>query len=214
MIFGPQYNEHKLLTSFFKEKRNGYLVEVGAADGIDNSHTNFLINEWQWQGILIEPEPIQFKALQENYKNQNQIVLINKAIYCRNDQVEFIVAGQISRIKETIGDKRKIKKFIEKYAGNVIKVECVILSQVLDDLNAPCNIDFLTIDAEGAELAIINSMDWNRYSFSLVCLEHSLPKDQLTNTMKKYNYVLWEQNQGNSFYVLNTNSNILIMGST
>ena len=66
-----QYNEEGFIDSFFKNKNNGFLVDIGAADGITNSNSRFLI-EKGWGGILIEPNTKNFNKLQDLYKNNKK----------------------------------------------------------------------------------------------------------------------------------------------
>jgi len=48
------------------EKRGGYFVEFGAANGRKLSNTWFLETEMGWKGILAEPNPIFRKVLKQN----------------------------------------------------------------------------------------------------------------------------------------------------
>ncbi|GAG95658.1 unnamed protein product, partial [marine sediment metagenome] len=53
---GGQYNEDEVVLDYFKGKPHGFVVDVGAGDGVRNSNTFCLV--WKrWSGILIEPEP-------------------------------------------------------------------------------------------------------------------------------------------------------------
>ena len=46
--------EQDFLIEYFNNKKNGLLVDIGAADGINNSNTRYLI-ENGWEGLLVEP---------------------------------------------------------------------------------------------------------------------------------------------------------------
>lgn len=47
-------------------KREGYFVEVGAADGLEHSNTYLLEKEFGWSGLLAEPSLLQRDALERN----------------------------------------------------------------------------------------------------------------------------------------------------
>jgi hypothetical protein len=49
----------------------------------------------------------------------------------------------------------------------IIQVPCV----TWNDLELPQHIDYLQIDAEGAELKILNCIDWNTADIAFICLE-------------------------------------------
>ena len=44
-----------LVENIFKEKRNGFFVDVGAHDGVYISNTAVFEKEYSWSGICIEP---------------------------------------------------------------------------------------------------------------------------------------------------------------
>src|SRR5438309_1453970 len=54
-------NEH-----FFKNKKNGFFVDIGAHNGVTYSNTFFFEKELNWTGICIEPIPKIFNELKSN----------------------------------------------------------------------------------------------------------------------------------------------------
>jgi len=62
-----QYTEEDFLLDFFKNKSNGFLVDIGAADGITNSNSRRLILDG-WSGILIEPNKKNYNKLLDLYQ--------------------------------------------------------------------------------------------------------------------------------------------------
>jgi FkbM family methyltransferase len=57
-----------------------FFVQVGAHDGISYDPIRPYILEYRWRGILVEPQTQAFRSLQENYKNNNHLILENCAI--------------------------------------------------------------------------------------------------------------------------------------
>ena len=55
-----------IFNTFFKNKREGTFVEIGANDGIKFSNTYFFEKHLGWQGICIEPMSGPFEELQKN----------------------------------------------------------------------------------------------------------------------------------------------------
>ena len=49
-------------------KNNGFFIEFGAANGIDNSNTFILENKFGWDGLLAEPAKIYHQNLAINRK--------------------------------------------------------------------------------------------------------------------------------------------------
>ena len=58
-----------LNTHFFKNKKNGVYIELGALDGVTLSNTKFFEDTLNWSGILIEPHPYTFRDLVVNRPN-------------------------------------------------------------------------------------------------------------------------------------------------
>ena len=51
--------------NFFKNKKSGFFVEIGAYDGIDGSNCYHFEKFMNWEGIAIEASPIQFEKLKK-----------------------------------------------------------------------------------------------------------------------------------------------------
>ena len=63
--FGQDYNVAKLLNF----KRNGIFIEAGAYDGETHSNTLQLELQYNWTGILVEPNPDTFQLLVSKHRN-------------------------------------------------------------------------------------------------------------------------------------------------
>ena len=50
------------------------------------------------------------------------------------------------------------------------------------------HIDFLSIDIEGGELIVLETIDFNKYSFGLITVENNFEEGVLVNFMKKNGY--------------------------
>jgi hypothetical protein len=61
----------------FRNKRDGFFVDVGANSGVDQSNTLLLEKEFAWRGILIEPIPelAQMAARNRPAASVEQVVL-------------------------------------------------------------------------------------------------------------------------------------------
>jgi hypothetical protein len=57
--------------------------------------------------------------------------------------------------------------------GDVIEVTTTSLMDLLEQHGAPPVIDYLSIDTEGSELAILEGVDWSRYRFRCITVEHN-----------------------------------------
>ena len=85
MIYCSQFNQDKFIyENYFKDKIDGYFVDIGAHDGVTFSNSKFF-EEIGWKGVCIEPNPKIFKLLQSNRINK----CVMKAISDKTSIAQF-----------------------------------------------------------------------------------------------------------------------------
>lgn len=164
--FKSQNGQDKYLLSLIGEKKNGYFVELGACDGELYSNSFYFEKVLEWNGILIEPNPIYWEILN---KNRNCNISNKLCDSVGGNEVNFLLADAMSGI---INDNPGywVKYHIEK---DKIKLKTSLLSEVLDEFKAPLNIDFLSLDVEGSEYDILSTFPFDKYTFDFMCIEHN-----------------------------------------
>jgi len=197
-----QYREEYFLLNYFNNKQNGVLVDVGAADGIINSNSRFLIKNNNWSGILIEPHPEYFTQLNNLYKNSKNIKLYNNGVFNKNCVLPFYQfgnadIGQISTFSESFKEKQ-INSYGDKYK-TAINIECLTLQKIFFENNL-LDIDFMSIDCEGVDMEVLDSNDWNVCKPTLISVEKSMDESILNNFIKKIKYTKIFENNGNAFF--------------
>ena len=65
-----------------------------------------------------------------------------------------------------------------------LKVKTKTLTKIMDENKAPKFVDYLSIDTEGSELKILEGIDFNKYSFGYINIEHNYKEPRRKN-MKK-----------------------------
>lgn len=175
--FYSQYGQDKYLyENFFKDKQNGVFIDIGAYDGVTLSNTLFFEKYKGWSGICIEPIPDIFQKLQACRK----CLCIEGCINDKHETVSFLkvtgYAEMLSGILENY-DPRHLQRVmgeIKDKGGNmeVITVKCYPLTQLLLD-NQITHIDFLSIDTEGGEMGILQSIDFNLFDIDIILVENN-----------------------------------------
>ena len=61
-----QFGQDLDVIEYFKHKKNGYFIEIGATNGIDLSNTYLLEKKYNWNGICIEPQDSTYQDLIKN----------------------------------------------------------------------------------------------------------------------------------------------------
>jgi FkbM family methyltransferase len=161
----------------YNNKTNGFYVDIGAHDGITFSNTYLLEKSYNWKGICAEPVPKNYKLLRANRPNA---MCCNMAVYNKSDSVVmFDIADNydfLSGITERIGC------YLDSVNANKtqILVRTITLNDLLERYNAPQFIDYLSLDTEGSELDILQSVDFNKYIFGLIDVEHNYTEPNRT----------------------------------
>jgi FkbM family methyltransferase len=152
-------------------KRGGYFVEFGATDGVLLSNSWLLEKHFGWEGICAEPNPKLFERLQ-----QNRSCTLSPACVYRSsgERMRFVLADAYGGLAELgTEDQHGAKREAYAAADEVIEVTTTSLMDLLEQLGAPPLIDYLSIDTEGSELAILEGLDWDRYRFRCITVEHN-----------------------------------------
>jgi len=170
---------------------NGFYVEVGANDGRSFSNTFVLEKTKNWSGILIEP--IMHKHFESRlYRDARR----NSFIYgaCVDfDYPDSNVKMYFSNLMTT-SEKGNSKDWAEAgsiflNAGETVLpfwAPAILLNNVLSDADIGI-VDFLSIDVEGAELSVLNGIDFNKIQIDLILIE--TPKDsESVEFLKNKNY--------------------------
>lgn len=178
--FKSQFGQDKILLSLIGEKRNGFFIELGGCDGISLSNSYFFEKELDWNGVIIEPEPYSYGKLKVNRKCFTSNALCSDV---SGVEKEFLLAGATSGIiSESSG------YYIKKNMNNdKIKIITTTLEKVLNDFNAPKNIDFLSLDVEGHEYEVLKNFPFHKYIIDIICVENNSSIDNTDNIEKVVN---------------------------
>jgi FkbM family methyltransferase len=149
------------------EKRGGYFVEFGATDGVFLSNTCLLEREYGWTGIVAEPAARWHKALKENRTCSIDLRCVwsttgETLVFTETNDAEF---STVARFRHS--------DYIDRSRSKEYRVSTVSFSELLSEYNAPAEMDYLSIDTEGSEPLILNSLDFQNWSFRIITVEHN-----------------------------------------
>jgi len=200
--FYGQHREDRILANFFK-KNTGFYVDVGAASGIKLSNT-YHFELLGWDGICVEPYQPFFKQLR---RNRNAIVVFGAAY----DQTGKVVLyghekGFISttEIDDAVKMRRKTRRGCgtdkSEYNGRV--VPSFRIADILDEHNAPNNIDLFSLDVEGGEFKVLDGHDFDKYDVRVFVIEANTTsqREQLNSRMSEHGYECALVHKCNCFY--------------
>ena len=159
------YNDLFYRDIIFPGKRNGYFAEVGALDGLRMSQSYLFEKTLDWNGIIVEPNPVWKDAL----KLQRSCNISTNAISSTNGKATF----ESREIEAFSGLKSSVNASRASDIIGEFEVETITLYDLFDACNAPEIIDWVSIDTEGAELDILNKFfaDNKKYKINLLSFE-------------------------------------------
>lgn len=169
------------LLEIAKKKKNIFLVNIGANDGLTNDPLRELVITKKWKGLMVEPIPYIFERLKKTYKNKKGILLENAAVSNVNGTTNFWYIEKTRELRsgeDQIGsfDKKIVLKSIEECnfsKKHLIKgeIRCLTLKKLLTKHKIK-KIDVFSIDTEGFDYEIIKQIDFKKFKPQLIIFEH------------------------------------------
>ena len=206
-MFYSQYKQDEFLeNTVFKGYKNGFFVDVGAHDGKTINNTLYFELNNNWKGINIEPiEKIYNNLLY----NRPKCINLNCAIDEKNGKTEFIYnlghTEMLSGIKNYY-DKRHIdrlenenKQYNSK--SEIIEINTKRLENIFIEFNIK-HINYLSIDVEGAEFAVIKSINFDNIFIDVIGFE---------NNYNDLSYPIIEYLENKNFKILNNTMHDIFM---
>lgn len=204
-----QLNQDIFVLKSLNFKKNGFFVEIGAADGINLSNTYLLEKQFNWNGILCEPSSIYKKIISTNRKAKIE----TNCIYNKNTKIKFVetaypMLSTLEKFKiydHHRGLRSKYKSY--KYNKNTISVK-----NFLKKHKSPKNIDYLSVDTEGSEYLILKNFNFKKYKVKIVTVEHNFTKnrDKIFKLLKNNNFTrISAQTRHDDWYINNEIHNSL-----
>lgn len=185
------------LTSFF-------YLDIGANDA---SHLNntfyFYVNKNS--GVCVEPDPVLFRDLQ---KRRRRDLCLNVGIGTNENTVsDFYVMSErtLNTFSKDTAHRIADEGFIR--IEDVVQIPLITFDQLVSDLDQTPN--FVSLDVEGLEFEILNSINFQKYRPEIFCIEtltfsqkeKGRKIDEVITYMKDNGYLLYADTYINSIFV-------------
>ena len=186
--YGPkrysQFAEEWIIRDFFKDKRDGIFVDVGANHYRDHSTTFYLEETLGWSGLAVEPL-VQFAEDYKKYRPRTRFLPF------------FVSDVSDETAKMYVLDKHTVvssfdRKFTERTGANPreITVPTITMNDLLTK-NGVGKFDLLSMDIELSEPKALAGFDIKRFQPELVCIEaHSEVRQQILDYFARNDYVI------------------------
>jgi FkbM family methyltransferase len=200
-----QSGEDLLLMQYFQQRSSGLYVDIGAHDPTWISNT-YLLYLKGWCGLVIDPLP---GTRQKFAARRPRDTALEIGIAAEAGTMTYYAFSHPAANTFVPGEaERQLTRGRELLGTQQVPVRP--LRDVLDEyLTAGQQIDLLSIDAEGLDLAILISNDWQRYRPELVLVETHEPLEsfdgseqapELHRYLRQQGYTLTARIGENSLY--------------
>ena len=142
---------------------DGVFVEVGAFDGLTYSNSKTMEEYLNWNGLLIEPSPSSFEKLckhRPKTKNVASAICIDDDEFMEFSGDNLAVGGLTHILEKCIQNNGKQWISAWNLTPSSIDVKTDKMSNILHNNNIKY-IDFLSIDVNGSEFEVLETMDWD-----------------------------------------------------
>jgi FkbM family methyltransferase len=158
------------------QTQRGFYLEIGAFDGIQSSNTLFFEEcLFNWTGLLVEPS---VKMYQHLIQNRPQNFLKNAAPSCQEKQmIQFVDHGYTGMSTD-----------LENGPGHLLaNVSCYPLQDIFDEFKIT-KIDFFSLDVEGREISVLETINFEKTKIDLFLIEVQRNKDIIVKFMNDKGY--------------------------
>lgn len=179
-------------------KRGGFFVEAGAGG---HSNTEALETDFGWNGLGVEPHPERFAEV----RAKRACHLENVCLTDKPTEVPFLLnheAPGTSGIADTLSDSLKKLAYHERTTYQTIMLPGIPLADLLRKHNAPKEIDYLSLDVEGAEWLILKDFPFDEFSFTCMTIERgSADYPKLRKLLLEKGYRMVRYGRADDFWV-------------
>lgn len=169
--------QDRLVLELLDDKKNGFFVDLAARYWQRGSNSFALETYHNWQGICIEPDNNYARGL---VLNRTCLTICNNPVSDKN--------GELVRFNYKIGGTRS--------KGNEDNDKVTVtLNDILRSSNAPAHMDYLSLDVEDHEMAVLSKFDFQNYRFNVLTVER--PVQSLHELLSRNGYRWLTQLKGN-----------------
>jgi FkbM family methyltransferase len=162
--FYSQFGQDQyVFENIFKNKSSGFFVDIGANHPIVCSNT-YLLESKGWNGIAIEPQ----ESLRELWPQNRTTPCLNYVIGPENKQISFVEATSDEHGLSGVVGFNKVSN-----SSRTIEVEQIRLDDLFKQKNIT-HVDYLSIDVEGYEMNVLQSIDFSTVDIKLISVENDL----------------------------------------
>jgi FkbM family methyltransferase len=192
-----QYNEDLILDVLLSCKKYGTYLDIGANDpSVFNNTERFYRRGWS--GVNIEPNLDSYTKLCQYRKRD---INLNIGIGPNRGEMTFY---QMSADTLSSFDKEAALEGGKIHGATLLSTKQVMvrpLSDIFEEHLKERYVDFMSVDAEGYDLAVLKSNDWTKYRPYLLIVEINRGGKEIVEYLGTCNYMLVYTNGTNGIFM-------------
>ena len=180
-------------------------IDIGAHHPYNISNTASLYLSGSC-GINVEPNPELYKLFLNERKRD---ININKGVSSKIEELDYY---SMSDPGLNTFSKDDAEYFVEKYGKKILDITRNKTTTIDSIIQNHCNgifPDFLSLDVEGLDLSLLKSIDYDKSSPIVICVEtltfsntgNGQKIDTIINFLLSKNYILYADTNINSIFV-------------
>lgn len=205
---GPTKSELKqdiFVLALHGQHTPGWFVEFGTMDGQFASNSYILETVYGWKGIVAEPG----RTFHTDLARNRRCVIDHRAVAKESGHTVTFqeVSAQLglSTVIDFV-DADQHSTARRNGAGDQYPVMTVSLLDLLQEHQAPTTVDYISMDVEGGELAILQGFDFDQYQVKIWTIEHNYQtqaRENIYSIMVQHGYqrVLCDRSAHDDWYV-------------
>lgn len=191
-----------LLQRYFFGRTGGTFLEMGALDGFTYSNTWYFEKYMSWRGVLIEGSPNSYELL---VRYRPDAICIN-AMICSEKRTLHWVEGRGAATRGAL--ELMTPEFRKKWHSGMTQddidimpvVPCLRLSGILARFNVR-HVDLFSLDVEGAEESVLKTIDFNKFTASVILVEYKHRNKGVHRILRSAGYIKEKKIANNHVYL-------------
>jgi FkbM family methyltransferase len=164
------------------------VIQIGAMDGINFDNTRGFLDMYRWKSLLVEPIPILFEELKNNFKDRDNYTFEQSAIAEHDGIVKMLTIlpdtilerelhpgykgmSAMYPLKNGFGSEYQRDIEVKNEFGIDVEVPSLTFESLIKKHNID-NFDILICDAEGHDWNIFKQLDFTKYKPKFIRLEY------------------------------------------
>lgn len=202
-----QHGEDVYVLSLIDPGAAKVVVDVGANDGFSWSNS-YLFGLRGYRLVLIEPMPRFADACRTLWHGRDDVAVEACAVGLDEGTAQFHINNDTAH--DLLAMRSSLDKaFVPGQDVSTIEVPIHRLDTLLKRHRVPSSFAFLTVDAEGFDHQVLESLDFDRWRPSVICVEDECIRAEVSSLLSARGYDLHAILGSNGIYLPTTTHLVL-----